>query len=227
MDIIIRFQELAASVKILSKKNKSILLEYDSSLTLIGAGRSAFVFKISQTNKAVKVFFPKYAHLAKEEAEIYERLQHIAYYPTLYETGSNYLVIDYIEGSTLFECLTKGVIISDEVVKEIDYAIQLARKEGLNPSDIHLRNLFLTLDKKVKIIDVVRFKQTKECIKWRDLKYAFYHYYIKRYFPKKIPAFILNIIAVLYKKELLKINSEASCTSNKIENKGSSIGGGK
>ena len=117
--------------------------------------------------------------------------------------------------------------ISDEVVREIDYAIQLARQEGLNPSDIHLRNLFLTVDKKVKIIDVARFRQTKDCIKWRDLKYAFYHYYKKRYFPKKIPAFILNIIAVLYKKELLKINNEASMKSYQVENKGSSIGGGK
>ena len=130
-------------------------------------------------------------------------------------------------GLHLFECLTNGIVISDEVVQEIDRAIQLARHEGLNPSDIHLRNLFLTRDKQVKIIDVARFRQTKDCIKWRDLHYAFYHYYKKRYFPKKISAFILNIIAVLYKKELLKINEEASLKSYHIEKKGSSIGGGK
>ena len=225
--MILSFQELAASVKITSKKNKPKLLEYDPSLTLIGTGRSAYVFRISHTNKAMKVFFPKYAHIAKEEAKIYKQLQSIHYYPALYETGSNYLVIDYIEGATLFECLTNGIVISDEVVREIDRAIQLARHEGLNPSDIHLRNLFLTGDKQVKIIDVARFRQTKDCIKWRDLKYAFYHYYKKRYFPKKISAFILNIIAVLYKKELLKINKDANMKSYHVENKGSRIGGGK
>jgi predicted Ser/Thr protein kinase len=222
---ILFFQELAASVKITSTKNKSILVEYDPSLTLIGKGRSAYVFRISKTNKAMKVFFPKYAHLAKEESDIYKLLQHIPHYPSLYETGPNYLVIDYIEGSTLFECVTKGILISDEVVKEIDMALHLARQEGLNPSDIHLRNLFLTLDKKVKIIDVARFRQAKNCIKWGDLKYAFYHYYKKRFFPKKIPAFILNIIAVLYKKELLTFNSDKDLESYHIENKGSSIGG--
>lgn len=227
MDFTLVFQELAVSVKITSKKNKPKLLEYDPSLTLIGTGRSAYVFRISQTNKAMKVFFPKYTHIAREEAEIYKRLQHISYYPSLYETGVNYLVIDYIEGYTLFECLTKGIYISDEVVKEIDRAIQLARQEGLNPSDIHLRNLFLTRNKKVKLIDVARFRQTKDCNKWGDLKYAFYHYYKKRYFPKKIPSFILNIIAMLYKKELLKLGSDANLKTYHIENKSSSIGGGK
>lgn len=224
---ILDFQELAASVKITSKKNKPKLLEYDLSLTLIGKGRSAYVFRIKDTNMAMKVFFPKYAHIAREEAEIYKRLQHISYYPSLYQTGVNYLVMDYIEGSTLFECLTNGIYISDEVVIEIDHAIQLARQEGLNPSDIHLRNLFLTKDRKVKLIDVARFRQTKDCNKWRDLKYAFYHYYKKRYFPKKIPAFILNIIAVLYKKELFKLGNDANLNTYHIENKSSSIGGGK
>ena len=79
--MILSFQELAASVKITTKKNKPKLLEYNSSLTLIGAGRSAYVFRISQTNKAMKVFFPKYAHIAKEEAKIYKQLKHIHYYP--------------------------------------------------------------------------------------------------------------------------------------------------
>ena len=46
--MILSFQELAASVKITSKKNKPKLLEYDPSLTLIGTGRSAYVFRISQ-----------------------------------------------------------------------------------------------------------------------------------------------------------------------------------
>lgn len=219
---ILSFQELSTSVKM---TNKPKLLAYDASLTLIGTGRSAYAFKIAKTNKVMKVFFPRYSHLAKEEAEIYKLLQHVEYYPTLYEVGSNYLVIDYIEGATLFECVTNGVVISDEIVLEIDRAIQLARREGLNPSDIHLRNLFLTLDNKVRIIDVARYRQTKDCVRWRDLKYAFFHYYKKRYFPKKIPAFILNIIAILYKKEWITLNQDIHVKAYQIENKGTGIGG--
>jgi len=100
----------------------------------------------------------------------------------------------------------KGVTISDNIIKEIDVALQLARQEGLTPSDLHLKNIFLTSDHKVKIIDVARYRQTKACYQWGDLKYAYDHYYKKRYFPKKIPAYMLNTIALFYKKNLIRFN---------------------
>lgn len=205
MTIILLFHELAVSVK-MANDQKYTLLDYDKSLTLIGQGRSAYVFRIEQTNKAMKIFFPPYVHLAEEEANIYKEIQHLSYFPTLYEAGPNYLIIDYLEGDTLFKCLTKGTLISEGVIKETDRALQLARKEGLNPSDVHLRNIFITSNKEVKIIDVARFRQVKVCHQWEDLKKAFYCYYKRRYFPKKIPEFMLNSIAALYKKNLLRVS---------------------
>lgn len=124
------------------------MLDADPSLSLIGKGRSAYVFKIHSTNKALKVFFPDHSHTAKVEAEIYKTVQSIEYYPTLYDAGVSYLIIDHIEGNTLFECLTLGIPITEENIAEIDHALQLARKEGLNPSDIHLRNIFITSEKR-------------------------------------------------------------------------------
>ncbi|CAH0347651.1 protein kinase family protein [Bacillus sp. CECT 9360] len=198
-----RYNRLAESVKIKSKKDKVILVAYDESLQFIGEGRSAFVFRIKATDKAIKVFFPNHIHIAKEEAEIYKELQGISYYPTLYDAGSNYLVIDYIEGHTLFECLAQGIPVTTEKIKEVDEALLLAKKKGLNPSDIHLRNIFITSAKEIKVIDVARFRQTKNCTQWSDLKDAFYRVYLKPFFPKKIPAFILNLIAALYKRKLI------------------------
>ncbi len=196
-------KELAASVMIGSKTGKPKLLDYNKSLTLIGKGRSAYVFRIQNTNRAMKVFFPGQTQTAQEEAAIYKKIQHLEYYPKLHEAGSNYIVIDYIEGHTLFECLTLGLPISSEKITEIDKALKLARQEGLNPSDIHLRNIFMTANNEIKMIDVARFRQTITCNQWDDLKNAFYHFYTRPYFPKKIPAFILNFIAALYKRKLI------------------------
>ncbi|RXT13705.1 protein kinase family protein [Ammoniphilus sp. CFH 90114] len=176
----------------------------DPSLQLIGEGRSAFVYRIQSTDKVVKIFFPSFTHLAKEEASIYQVLQGVRYYPELHETGPNYLVIDYIEGHTLFECLTKGIEITDKHTTEVDKALRLARAKGLNPSDIHLRNIMITTNDQIKLIDVARFRQSKECTQWDDLKVAFNRFYRLRFFPKKIPAFILNLIAALYKRNLLQ-----------------------
>ena len=72
------YEELAKTV-IISKKKR--LIGYDDSLILAGTGRSAFVFRIKATTKAIKVFFPDFIHIAKEEATIYKTLQDITYFP--------------------------------------------------------------------------------------------------------------------------------------------------
>ena len=195
------YQELANTVVISPKKNR--LLHYDDSLKLIGTGRSAFVFRISNSSKAIKVFFPDFTYIAKEEAEIYKVLQEIPFFPTIFDSGLNYIVMDYIDGRTLFECVNQGIPITTNHIKEIDEALLLASSKGLNPSDIHLRNIFITSSNDIKLIDVARFRQTKNCTQWSDLKSAYLLYYKKRLFPKKIPATIMNTVAFIYKKQLI------------------------
>ncbi|RKL65661.1 serine/threonine protein kinase [Salipaludibacillus neizhouensis] len=197
------FSELAYSVKYEITGSRTRVKDKDPALELIGEGRSAFVFRINSTNKVIKVFFAPFCHLAKEEAEIYKKLIGIPSYPELYEFGANYLVIDYVDGNTLFNCLVKGIMVTSDHIKEIDSALLQAKKKGLNPSDIHLRNIMITSHGDIKIIDVARFRQTKKCSQWIDLKTGFYHYYKYRIFPKKIPAFLLNTIAFFYKKKLI------------------------
>jgi predicted Ser/Thr protein kinase len=195
------YQELANTVVISPKKNR--LIHYDDSLKLIGTGRSAFVFRISNSSKAIKVFFPDFTYIAKEEAEIYKVLQDIPFFPTIFDSGLNYIVMDYIDGRTLFECVNQGIPITTTHIKEIDEALLLASSKGLNPSDIHLRNIFITSTNDIKLIDVARFRQTKNCTQWSDLKSAYLLYYKKRLFPKKIPATIMNTVAFIYKKQLI------------------------
>jgi len=197
------FSRLAQSVSFTRNGSKISLNDKDPDLEFIGKGRSAYVFKIKAENLVLKVFFSPHEHLAKQEAEIYKALEDNSYYPNLYDSGNGYLVIDYIEGNTLFDCLVKGIVIQEEQIKEIDKALLLARKRGLNPSDIHLRNIFLTKDGKINIIDVARFRQGKKCKQWDDLKTAYLSFYRKRLFPKKAPESLLNFIALLYKKNLI------------------------
>jgi len=192
--------ELANSVKIKEYKNGVSILEKDELLEFIGKGRSAVVFKMKHTNKALKIFSPTCAQIAKEEADIYRVLEGNVYFPRLYEAGDNYLVMDYIQGVTLFDCLTQGIELNELVIQQVDKALLSAKRLGLNPSDIHLKNIILLPEGKIKIIDVARFRQTKDCRQWKDLKKAFFKFYKKNFFPKKIPVFLLNFIVFLYKK---------------------------
>lgn len=191
------YLKLVKSV-IIDSKNR--LISHDSSLKLTGKGRSAFVFRINASDKAVKVYFPEYIDLAKEEAEIYKSLQHIHYFPFVYEAGWNYIVMDYIEGYTLFDCMAHGTRITSAHIKEIDRALSLASASGLNPSDIHLRNIFITSSGEIKLIDVARYRQEKDCKQWDHLKKAYRQFYQRRFFIKKLPEPFLNVVAFLYKK---------------------------
>ena len=174
-------------------------------LQLIGQGRSAAVFRRVGSMRAVKVFYSGQQDLAEKEGKIYEQLSKHVYYPELFEIGDGYLVIEYLEGMTLYDCLVSGVPITPRMVTMVDEALNYARRKGLNPSDTHLRNIILTNDHKVKVIDVVRFTQEKECTHWPDLKKAYYAYYQKRFFPKRIPSILMEMVIKLYRKRLLPI----------------------
>ena len=195
-----KYQQLAASVVMAQKGRIPKLKSYDESLQLIGTGRSAYVFKIQREPIALKVYFPDKVHLAAEEAAIYQKLSPSRYYPTLHDVGANYIVIDYLEGHTLFQCLEHGLFVSEDKIHAINEALNMARTAGLNPSDVHLKNIIITSKQEVKLIDVVRFRQTKTDRQWDDLQNAYFKGYVKSYFPKKIPSFLLHCIAAIYKK---------------------------
>jgi predicted Ser/Thr protein kinase len=198
--------EYAHSIMFEVKKGSIRVKQHHKDLELIGTGRSACVFRIKGTNKVIKIFPPQFIHIAQIESDIYRLLTHIEYFPTIYETGPNFLTMDYIKGDTLFSCLNKGIPINENHIKEVEHILELARKAGLNPSDIHLRNIIITPDNKIKMIDVARFKQKKHCTQWEDLKNAYDRFYKHRFFPKRLPEFLLNFIAALYKRKILVLN---------------------
>lgn len=172
---------------------------YHPDLELHGIGRSAAVFRIKATRLVIKVFFPGYTHIAGEEAVIYRKLEGLSQFPSLYEAGPNYIVIDYIEGKTLFECLIEGIWIDPAYIKQVDEALVAARRLGLTPSDVHLRNLILTPEGRIYLIDLARFRQGQQIDhQWEDLK-RMYRLYRLRFMPKRYPERLLNGVAYLYR----------------------------
>ncbi|UFT98481.1 protein kinase family protein [Radiobacillus kanasensis] len=199
------YKQLANSIQFSIEDDVVRVVSHDPTLTHIGSGRSAAVFQLENKSLALKVFYPTFSHLASEEADIYNMLEGIPYYPSLADYGTNYIVMDYIEGKTFFQCLSAGIHVPIEAIQSVDDALELAKERGLNPSDIHLRNIILTSEYEVKIIDVARFRQKKECTQWHDLKTAYFNFYSKPFFPKRLSEQNLNRIAKLYKNKLIPV----------------------
>lgn len=194
-----KYQHYVASIKWVHKRKTVTVIDHHPNLEFIGKGRSAVVFKIKKEARVIKVFYPPYEKTALQEKRNYEKVNGSLYYPTIYEGGPNYLVMDLIAGKTFFQCLSEGIPIKTAYVKQVEVALQEARNNGLNPSDIHLHNLLVTSEGQVRIIDIARFSQTKQCQQWHDLKKGYKRHYHRFYFPKKVPKWLMNGVACFYR----------------------------
>ncbi|KEO84233.1 serine/threonine protein kinase [Tumebacillus flagellatus] len=167
---------------------------------VIGVGNSAAVFQPKESPElAIKVYAPEFAQVCAQEAGIYEQLGENEFFPRYYGRGERFLVIEYRAGKNLYDCLVQGVEIPEQVIHDVDTAIEFAKERGLNPSDIHVKNV-LVHGGRGFLVDVSDYRNEGDCKRWPDLKAAYYQYYRELYRPGlTIPAWVLETIRKWYK----------------------------
>jgi len=143
----------------------------------VGVGTDAAVFRLTHNHEyAFKVFSDDKIDKIALETDVYLKLGQSEYYPVYYGKGSNYLVISYEEGITLYDCLLKGIHIPKQVIQDVDNAREFAFGKGLNPRDIHLKNILLH-EGKAKIVDVSEYMKPGDDKRWEYLKEGYLEYY--------------------------------------------------
>lgn len=166
----------------------------------VGAGNYTAVFAHPEfPDWVVKVYAPGRPGLA-EEAEVYRRLgAHRAYSHCLH-VGQNYLVLKRLRGVTFYDCLRRGIRIPEQAIREIDEALAYARSRGLNPSDVHAKNVMLS-DGHGLVADISDFGEPGSDTKWADLRRAYYRFYLPTLgrWPIPVPEFLLNLTRKLYR----------------------------
>jgi serine/threonine protein kinase len=166
-------------------------------LTCIGIGTDAAVFQYHPYPQyAFKLYAPNKLEQIEKEVKTYEQLKGSPYHPTYYGRGNNYIVISYEEGVTLYDCLLRGITIPKHIVEEVDEAIEYARKKGLNPRDIHLKNILLQHNH-AKLIDVSEYNEPGNDDRWKHLKKGYDNYYhLIR--GKSVPSYIVETVVKWY-----------------------------
>jgi hypothetical protein len=166
----------------------------------IGIGNYAGVFAHpSYPECVVKVYGRKPEEL-KNEIEVYKKLGRHEAFSTLLSASEHFLVLKRINGVTLFDSIVKGIPIPESVINDIDAGVEYARAVGLNPYDIHGKNVVMDQGRGY-IVDVSDFYKNGYCPKWDDLKKAYYKIYrplLLKYHPP-IPFFIVEGIRKGYR----------------------------
>lgn len=138
-------------------------------------------------NYAAVVCHPDYPHLVvkiyapgrpgfEEEVEVYRLLGfHPVFSECLY-AKDGFLILKRLYGITLYDCIQQGIPIPEQVIRDIDQALDYARKRGLRPHDIHGRNVMMQEGRGL-VVDISDFLHEDPCHKWSNLKKAYYWVY--------------------------------------------------
>ncbi|KGR87623.1 serine/threonine protein kinase [Ureibacillus massiliensis 4400831 = CIP 108448 = CCUG 49529] len=146
-------------------------------LKCIGVGTDAAVFQhLNAPAYAFKIYATEKIEKVKIEANIYRILEDSPYFPTCFASFDHTLVLSYEHGITLYDCILQGVHIPKQVIQDVEDAREYVRKKGLNPRDIHLKNILLQ-NGRAKIIDVSEYSQPGNDFRWEYLKKAYEQYY--------------------------------------------------
>ncbi|OUS74949.1 serine/threonine protein kinase [Paenibacillus sp. MY03] len=181
-----------------SNRQVDVIGEADG-LNLIGIGTDAAVFHYEGTPRyAYKVYSDHAVYKKSIERDVYERLAGIPYFPSLHGEGDNYLVISYEPGPTLQDCLTEGIPVPAQAIRDVEEARRLVRERGLNPRDIHLKNVILQ-NGRGKVLDVSEYVEGGNDKRWEHLVWAYEKFY-GAIEGRRIPEWLLEAVKKSYNK---------------------------
>ncbi|MCO0597972.1 hypothetical protein NGI46_10895 [Peribacillus butanolivorans] len=135
-----------------SKGEKSLEIHNPTAYSLIGMGAQGAVFKLAE-DKCVKIYSDPVQ--ARMEEEALKAGQHLPFMPVVYETGSNYIVMEYFNAPTLKEYLRNCTYIPDSIVKKLLYILKELKQANFTMIDAPLRHIFVLGNEELKVIDHV------------------------------------------------------------------------
>ena len=135
-----------------TKGEKSLEIHNPTTYSLIGMGAQGAVFKLSE-DKCVKIYSDPVQ--AKMEEEALNAGKHLPFMPLVYETGPDYIVMEYFNAPTLKEYLRNCTYIPDSIVKKLLYILKELKQAKFTMIDAPLRHIFVVGNEELKVIDHV------------------------------------------------------------------------
>ncbi|GAM15534.1 hypothetical protein [Mesobacillus selenatarsenatis] len=135
-----------------TKGIKTLIIDNPTNYPLIGMGSQGAVFKLSE-GKCVKIYTDQLQ--AKMEAEALKAGQHLPFFPRLYETGANFVVMEYFNAPTLKEYLRNCTYIPESITKKLLSILNAMKDADFTMVDAPLRHIFVLENEELKVVDHV------------------------------------------------------------------------
>lgn len=147
------------SIVVFEDTETSVKIKNPNNLKLIGFGAQGAVFKIS-SKQCVKVYAHSYDK--KFEENVLNDVQNSEFFPKIYDTGPNYIVMEFINGTSLENFLEKEQRIPEWLTEQLLVMLNEMKKYNFTRYDARLRHIFvMEEDKKIKVIDHVNSRRKR------------------------------------------------------------------
>lgn len=143
------FRSISVTSEIIKGKNK-LKVHNPTSYPMIGIGAQGAVFRLS-SNKCVKIY--KDPHTVIWESKALEAAQGGRYFPKLFQTGNNFVVMEYLEGPTLRDYLAEKPELSQSFAEQLLEIVKEMRRLKFSRIDTRTGHIIVTAGGKLKVID--------------------------------------------------------------------------
>lgn len=128
---------------VVSSGGEGSSVKVDSAITqtLIGAGHQGAVYRVAE-DKCVKLY-GNTMH-ASQEKEVLTKGQKLSFIPKVFDTGPNYILMEYLAGPDLNTFLKKQATLSIDITKELLNILTIMKKSGFKQIDAPLRHIIIT-----------------------------------------------------------------------------------
>jgi len=130
----------------------------DRRYPLLGEGLNGKVYEFE--DYAVKVFKPD--AVEKNDAVLLSRLSGHASFPRVHYREEGWMIVDKVSGPTLWQALQGGEKLQGHLYDQIEEAVEHCYARGVIPDDLHLNNIMVDQEGRVKFVDVGRFFRTEQ-----------------------------------------------------------------
>jgi predicted Ser/Thr protein kinase len=128
---------------------------------LIGDGADGMVYQLTH-DRCVKIFFNE--ETQKRELKAIQLGQSSPVIPILYEYGSNYIVMEYIHGTSLSKYLKKHKRLTQSLVEKILHMLDELKRIGFTRHDAEVRHILINESGDLKVVDHKRALSSKRSI---------------------------------------------------------------
>lgn len=183
-------------------RHQAVVVDHlPAELEVVGAGTDAVVVRHPALPGYVfKVYAPEARGCLDDEYRCYGRLAGSPLFATCAGRSETYLVLSYEAGPTLYDCLREGIQVPERVIADVEAARDHARRVGLRPKDIHLKNVIVQ-DGHAKMIDVSKYALPGDNDPvWEALAEG-YHRFYPMIRGRAIPVWVIEMAKRAYQQQ--------------------------